>query len=81
MRRLASAQRSYVDAVTRRAAVNSFLDKFELGKDEARLLDQYNFDGFLSPAAGQDSPSFADSGTVQYLLVMSRDFFQLGVVL
>ncbi len=65
MRRLASAQRSYVDAVARQATVDAFLDKFDLGKDEARLLDQYDFDGFLSPAAGQDSPSFADSRTVQ----------------
>ena len=45
---LASAQKSYVVASKRQAAVNAFLDKFDLGEDEARLLDHYNFGGFIS---------------------------------
>ena len=44
--RLASAQKSYVEATKRQRAVNAFLDKFDLGEDEARLLDHYNFEGF-----------------------------------
>ena len=46
--RLASAQKSYVEATKRQAAVNAFLDKFDLGEDEARLLDHYNFEGFVA---------------------------------
>lgn len=45
--RLAMAQRSYVEAVARQTAVNAFLDKFDLSRDEARLLDQYDFAGFV----------------------------------
>jgi len=45
--RLYSAHKSYVDATHRQRAVNAFLDKFDLGENEARLLDHYNFQGFL----------------------------------
>ena len=45
--RLAMAQRSYVEAVARETAVNAFLDKFDLSPDEARLLDRYDFSGFV----------------------------------
>lgn len=45
--RLAMAQRSYVEAVARQNAVNDFLDKFDLRPDEARLLDRYDFVGFV----------------------------------
>ena len=45
--RLAMAQRSYVEAVARQNAVNAFLDKFDLSPDEARLLDRYDFAGFV----------------------------------
>ena len=37
-RRLALAQRSYVKAIARQLAVNAFVDKFDLGEYEARLL-------------------------------------------
>jgi hypothetical protein len=45
--RLHSAHKSYVDATHRQRAVDAFLDKFDLGENEARLLDHYNFQGFL----------------------------------
>ena len=45
---LAYSQRAYVEAMKRQAAVNDFLDKFDLGEDEARLLDHYNFEGFVA---------------------------------
>ncbi|KAL7541087.1 hypothetical protein ACHAXR_012589, partial [Thalassiosira sp. AJA248-18] len=45
---LASAQKSYVEATNRQAAVNAFLDKFDLGDDEARMLDHFNFEGFVA---------------------------------
>jgi len=44
---LASAQKSYIEATKRQTAVNAFLDKFDLGENEARLLDQYNFEEFI----------------------------------
>ena len=46
--KLASAQKSYIESLKRQKAVNAFLDKFDLGEDEARLLDHYNFDGFAA---------------------------------
>eukprot|EP00585_Thalassiosira_rotula_P008960 CAMPEP_0196147862 /NCGR_PEP_ID=MMETSP0910-20130528/26372_1 /TAXON_ID=49265 /ORGANISM="Thalassiosira rotula, Strain GSO102" /LENGTH=905 /DNA_ID=CAMNT_0041410389 /DNA_START=44 /DNA_END=2761 /DNA_ORIENTATION=+ len=46
--RLAYAQRSYVEATKRQVAVDAFLDKFDLGDDEAALLDFYNFEGFVT---------------------------------
>ena len=58
--RLASAQRSYVEAVARQAAVNAFLDKFDLGEDEARLLDRYDFVGFISPATMDGGGGYQD---------------------
>lgn len=45
---LAYSQRAYVEAIKRQVAVNDFLDKFDLGEDEARLLDHYNFEGFVA---------------------------------
>ncbi len=45
---LAYCQRDYVEAIKRQVAVNDFLDKFDLGEDEARLLDHYNFEGFVA---------------------------------
>lgn len=41
------AHKSYVEATQRQIAVDAFLDKFDLGEGEARLLDHYNFEGFL----------------------------------
>jgi hypothetical protein len=46
---LHSAHKSYIDATQRQIAVDAFLDKFDLGEDEARLLDHYNFQGFILP--------------------------------
>eukprot|EP00584_Thalassiosira_punctigera_P001332 CAMPEP_0172527940 /NCGR_PEP_ID=MMETSP1067-20121228/2473_1 /TAXON_ID=265564 ORGANISM="Thalassiosira punctigera, Strain Tpunct2005C2" /NCGR_SAMPLE_ID=MMETSP1067 /ASSEMBLY_ACC=CAM_ASM_000444 /LENGTH=900 /DNA_ID=CAMNT_0013311771 /DNA_START=50 /DNA_END=2752 /DNA_ORIENTATION=+ len=56
--RLAHAQKSYVEAARRQVAVDAFLDKFDLGDDEARLLDRYNFEGF----AASDYVSGEDEG-------------------
>ncbi len=46
---LHSTHKSYIDATQRQIAVDAFLDKFDLGEDEARLLDHYNFQGFILP--------------------------------
>ncbi len=45
--KLHATHKSYVDATHRQIAVDAFLDKFDLGDNEARLLDHYNFQGFL----------------------------------
>eukprot|EP00985_Skeletonema_marinoi_P034347 scaffold43737_cov204-Skeletonema_marinoi.AAC.2 len=47
--KLHAAHKSYVDATHRQIAVDAFLDKFDLGDNEARLLDHYNFQGFILP--------------------------------
>lgn len=61
--KLHAAHKSYVDATHRQIAVDAFLDKFDLGDNEARLLDHYNFQGFLlssSPSGGEYD--YEDSG-------------------
>ena len=45
--KLHSAHQSYLTAKHRQIAVEAFLDKFDLGENEARLLDHYNFQGFI----------------------------------
>eukprot|EP00986_Skeletonema_menzelii_P009138 scaffold4066_cov152-Skeletonema_menzelii.AAC.17 len=52
--KLHAAHKSYVDATHRQIAVDAFLDKFDLGDNEARLLDHYNFQGFLLSPSGGD---------------------------
>mmetsp|Transcript_23235 Transcript_23235/g.56046 ORF Transcript_23235/g.56046 Transcript_23235/m.56046 type:complete len:883 (+) Transcript_23235:32-2680(+) len=63
--RLASAQKSYVEATKRQTAVNAFLDKFDLGEDEARFLDHYNFEGFVASDGyleGEDNNPWSHPG-------------------
>lgn len=55
---LAYSQRAYVEAMKRQVAVNDFLDKFDLGEEEARLLDHYNFEGFVASERYMDGEGY-----------------------
>ena len=57
--KLHAAHKSYVDATQRQIAVDAFLDKFDLGEREARLLDHYNFQGFL--LGGEEGLEYTDN--------------------
>jgi len=45
--KLHSARHALTEATHRQIAVEAFLDKFDLGEAEARLLDHYDFEGFV----------------------------------
>ncbi|KAL7468320.1 hypothetical protein ACHAXS_008621 [Conticribra weissflogii] len=45
--KLHSARHALLEATQRQIAVEAFLDKFDLGETEARLLDHYDFEGFI----------------------------------
>jgi len=60
--KLHATHKSYVDATHRQLAVDAFLDKFDLGDDEARLLDHYNFQGFLLSSGGGEYEYDEDGG-------------------
>jgi len=61
--KLHASHKSYVDATHRQIAVDAFLDKFDLGDNEAQLLDHYNFQGFLLSGGGGEYEYDGDDGS------------------
>eukprot|EP00579_Thalassiosira_antarctica_P015733 CAMPEP_0201935274 /NCGR_PEP_ID=MMETSP0903-20130614/35134_1 /ASSEMBLY_ACC=CAM_ASM_000552 /TAXON_ID=420261 /ORGANISM="Thalassiosira antarctica, Strain CCMP982" /LENGTH=919 /DNA_ID=CAMNT_0048475665 /DNA_START=8 /DNA_END=2767 /DNA_ORIENTATION=+ len=70
--RLAYAQKCYVEATKRQVAIDAFLDKFDLGDDEARSLDYFNFEGFIAGGdyleAGEEGNPWSHPGAALNVL-------------